>query len=96
MRTETFYKVKCEREGDYEFLKDRISTTGITWGQKSTGKPLHIWSVWNEESLRRKLDEGNVPYALKEKKYREFSRKEFSSSYVPEGMEEDFQEEQER
>lgn len=91
---EKFFKIKCEREGDYEFLKDRLSVNGIQWGQKAIGKPLQVWSLWNEEYLRRFLDEAPVPYVLKQKDFREFHKKDFYHFYASNGrdlMQEDFE-----
>ena len=85
MKLGNFYKIKALDPYTLETAKDILSRNGITWGQKEVGKPLHVWSLYNKESLEYMLEEGNCPECtVSQKKDREFNSKDFSSVFFNE------------
>lgn len=74
------WKIKCENPGDYEVIKELITRDGFIWGQKDSGKPLHVRTVWNEKSIRAILGDASVPYKLKPEE-KAFPEKECKATY---------------
>lgn len=84
MRLGKYYKIKCEDVGTLEMVKDAMSRNGITWGQKAVGKPIHVWSTYNQDSLEAMLDEKGIRYKISAKNEKTFNSKDYSSVYFNE------------